>query len=114
MRPLLRILAGVLPIVALAPAAMVLPASSAQAQACGYYVILGCFKSRNEATGRLTALGGPGVGGFAGAHVINTNDYPNFRNGWWCVADGPYATRDEAMSLAWREVVPDAYVKNGC
>jgi hypothetical protein len=88
--------------------------SPAAAQACGHYVILGCFRSQGQAISRLNALGGPGVGGWAGAHVVNTNDYPNFRNGWWCVADGPYASRDGAMSIAWKEAVPDAYVKNGC
>ena len=109
-----RALAGALSIALLAPAAMTLPATPAQAQACGHYVILGCFKSRNQAISRLNALGGPGVGGWAGAHVVNTNDYPNFRAGWWCVADGPYATRSVAMSIAWKEAVPDAYVKKGC
>ena len=31
-----------------------------------------------------------------------------------CVGDGPYASRWEAESIAWREAVPDAYVKAGC
>jgi hypothetical protein len=25
-----------------------------------------------------------------GCQVVWTNDFPNFRNGWFCVADGPY------------------------
>jgi len=84
------------------------------AQACGHYVILGCFKRRSRATRRLNDLGGPGVGGWAGARVVHTNDFPNFRNGWFCVADGPYGSRSEAMSIAWKEAVRDAYVKSGC
>lgn len=81
---------------------------------CGHYVILGCFKTLTQAQNRLAQLGGPGVGGGAGSRVVNTNEYPNFRNGWFCVADGPYASRGQAMSIAWKEAVPDAYVKNGC
>ena len=84
------------------------------AQACGWYVILGCSRTQRDAVRTLDRLGGPGVGGWAGARVVNTNQYPNFRNGWFCVADGPYATRADAESIAWKEAVPDAYVKNGC
>ena len=81
---------------------------------CGWYVILGCSRTQNGAWRTLNRLGGPGVGGWAGAQVVRTNDYPNFRNGWYCVADGPYPARWEAESIAWREAVPDAYVKAGC
>ena len=84
------------------------------AQACGHYIILGCFKSRSAARARLRSLGGSMVGGGAGTYVVNTDDYPNFRDGWYCVADGPYATRSEAESIAWKEAIPDAYVKSGC
>lgn len=81
---------------------------------CGWYVILGCSRTLHEAQLTLGRLGGPGVGGWAGAQVVDTSDYPNFRNGWYCVADGPYPARFEAESIAWREAVPDAYVKSGC
>lgn len=84
------------------------------AQACGWYVVLGCFQSLSAAQSRLTELGGPGVGGGAGSRVVHTDEYPNFRNGWFCVADGPYASQAGAMSIAWKEAVPDAYVKSGC
>lgn len=87
---------------------------TAEAQVCGHYIILGCFKNANQAFSRLNQLGGPMVGGGAGTNVVDTNQYPNFRNGWYCVADGPYASRAQAMSIAWKEAVPDAYVKNGC
>ena len=81
---------------------------------CGWYVILGCSRTHNGAWRTLNRLGGPGVGGWAGAQVVDTNNYPNFRNGWYCVADGPYPARWEAESIAWREAVRDAYVKAGC
>lgn len=81
---------------------------------CGWYVILGCSRRAEGAWATLDSLGGPGVGGWVGATVVNTDDYPNFRDGWYCVADGPYPTRDDAASIAWVEAVPDAYVKNGC
>jgi len=86
----------------------------AQGGACGWYVILGCSRSQDDAYQTFNRLGGPGMGGGAGAQVVNTNDYPNFRNGWWCVTDGPYATRGQAESIPWREAVPDAYVKSAC
>lgn len=84
------------------------------AQACGYYIILGCSRNFRGANRTLSNLGGPGVGGPAGAYVVDTNNYPNFRNGWFCVADGPYRSAGAARSIAWREAVPDAYVKSAC
>ena len=50
-----------------------------------------------------------------GAQVVLTDDYPNFRPGWWCAVQGPYI-RDEANY--WRgefrrRGVGDAYVKSG-
>jgi hypothetical protein len=86
----------------------------AQGPVCGWYVILGCSRTSSGAFATLNRLGGPGVGGGAGTNVVNTNHYPNFRDGWYCVADGPYGSRAEAASIAWKEAVPDAYVKNGC
>ena len=81
---------------------------------CGWYVVLGCSQSFNGSTQTMNRLGGPFAGGGAGLKVANTNEYPNFRNGWYCVVDGPYFSQGEAQSVAWREAVPDAYVKNGC
>ena len=86
----------------------------AQTQICGYYVILGCYKQPGQAYTQLNRIGGPMAGGGAGTDVIHTNEYPNFRNGWFCVADGPYASKQNAASIAWKEAVRDAYVKNGC
>lgn len=84
------------------------------AQACGWYIILGCTRGYRDAARILTNLGGPGVGGGAGTSVVDTNQYPNFRNGYFCVADGPYGSRSAAQSVAWNEAVRDAYVKNSC
>lgn len=86
----------------------------ANAQACGYYIILGCFKNANKAFERLNYIGGPGAGGGAGSNVLDTNQYPNFRNGWYCVGDGPFGSKQQAQSIAWSEMIPDAYVKNAC
>lgn len=84
------------------------------AQGCGWYIVLGCSKSRVDAKRQLIDLGGPMVGGGAGSRVINTSDFDGFRDGFYCVADGPYVSRDDAGSVAWIEAVPDAYVKRGC
>jgi hypothetical protein len=80
------------------------------AQACGYYVIMGCFRNENAAWNRVNDLGGAGV-----ATVVWTNDYPNFRNGWYCAVDGPYSKRlANSVRTDMRRFVSDAYVKNGC
>lgn len=81
---------------------------------CGWYVVLGCGKRAGDQENKLYDLGGPNAGGGAGLSVISTNNYPNFRPGYYCVVDGPYETPDQAESIAWAEAVPDAYVKNGC
>ena len=54
------------------------------------------------------------VGGGAGSRILNTTGVEGFRNGFYCVADGPYVSSDDAGSVAWVEAVPDAYVKRGC
>lgn len=81
---------------------------------CGWYIILGCSTNRSAAVGTLNDLGGIMVGGGAGSRVLNTTGVEGFRNGFYCVADGPYLTEADAGSVAWREAVPDAYVKRGC
>ena len=76
------------------------------AQACGWYVVLGCFKSWNAAQRRADRIG---------ASVVDTNDYPNFRNGWFCAADGPYSRRRaRQLRWDWKGTVPDAYAKSAC
>ncbi|MCY0093108.1 hypothetical protein [Hoeflea ulvae] len=81
---------------------------------CGWYIILGCSKSQSDARRILGRLGGPMVGGGAGSQVLDTSDVGGFRDGFYCVADGPYVSRDSAESVAWKEAVRDAYVKRGC
>lgn len=81
---------------------------------CGWYVVLGCGQNRPALVDRMNYWGGPMAGGGAGMEVINTGDYPNFRNGFFCLVDGPYASQGAAQSIAWTEAVPDAYVKSGC
>ncbi|MEM1377797.1 MAG: hypothetical protein AAGG69_10455 [Pseudomonadota bacterium] len=75
-------------------------------QGCGWYVIMGCsvsYSSTRELAGN-------------GFLTIDTNDYPNFRDGWFCVAEGPYSRRSDAnrFMTSIKSDVPDAYVKNGC
>lgn len=81
---------------------------------CGWYVVLGCGTSFDGARATMNNLGGPMAGGGAGLKVANTSEYPNFRNGFFCVVDGPYSSQGAAQSVAWNEAVRDAYVKNGC
>ena len=87
---------------------------AARPATCGWYIVLTCHGNRNAARRSLNDLGGEGVGGQAGAKVINTNNFSGFNNGHYCVADGPYSSEDEAGGIAWREAVPSAYVKKGC
>lgn len=84
------------------------------ANGCGWYIILGCSTNRSDAQRTLQQLGGPMVGGGAGSRVLNTSDVDGFRNGFYCVADGPYLSEADASSVAWIEAVRDAYVKRGC
>lgn len=83
-------------------------------EGCGWYVILGCARDANAAFDQLSNLGGHGVGGGAGTHVLDTRYIGNFNPGYFCVADGPYINQSEASSVAWVEAVQDAYVKRGC
>lgn len=71
-----------------------------------YFVVLGSFKRRGTAQERCSMFGD--------GYVISTNDYPNFRNGYWACVIGPLS-RGDADDQMWasREAVPDAYVKAG-
>lgn len=79
------------------------------AQNCGWFAILGCFRTRGEANDWNDRIDD--------GHVINTSAaaYPNFRPGFYCVVNGPTAHgRAESIVRGWRRVVPDAYAKNAC
>lgn len=76
------------------------------AQACGWYVVLGCFQRYRAAQRRARDIG---------VIVVDTNDYPNFRNGWFCAVDGPYSRgRANQLRRNWRGTVADAYAKAAC
>lgn len=74
---------------------------------CGWWAIYSCHKSRNRA---IRDMNNVGYGG-----VVHTNDVPNFRNGFWCVADGP-TTRSNAQRKKnrARRDFSSAYIKKGC
>ncbi|MEZ5799750.1 MAG: hypothetical protein R3D29_03730 [Nitratireductor sp.] len=76
----------------------------ATAQACGWYAVVGCARGWNQANSDAPP----------GTYVIDTNQYPNFRNGWFCAVDGPYNSRGEVPLSHWRQYRGDAYVKNAC
>lgn len=82
--------------------------------ACGFYVVLGCGKDKTAIKEKMEFWGGPGAGGGAGMQVADTSEFPNFRDGFYCLIDGPYDSHMRASEVAWKEAVPDAYVKNGC
>lgn len=75
-------------------------------QACGYYVIMGCFRSRGPANRQRSRTGA--------MTVVDTNQYPNFRNGYYCAADGPFPTDSQISISMYRQTVSDAYVKYSC
>ena len=82
------------------------PAQASDGIAGEYFAIGGCFQSRSAARKRARRLG---------AEVVRTDDYPNFRPGWWCAVQGPYIRGEaESWKAEFRTLgVGDAYVKSG-
>lgn len=74
------------------------------AQACGWYAIVGCSRDWNGAS----SIAPPGT------QIIDTNLYPNFRNGWFCAADGPYPSQAVVPLWRWKQFHSDAYAKSAC
>lgn len=74
---------------------------------CGWFAIFTCHAGPGEAAGSQRRLGGI---------VVNTNEHPNFRNGWYCVAEGPFRNKSSAQARvnAKRGAAPTAYVKKNC
>lgn len=74
------------------------------AQACGWYVISGCFRDYDAAARRA---------GRIGAFVVDTSSgaYPNFRPGWFCAAFGPY---DQYTAKSKSHYIKPSYIKNAC
>ncbi len=76
------------------------------AQAPRYFVVLGSSRQHRDARRRCSMFGD--------AYVIDTNEYPNFRNGYYSCVIGPLHRSDaEDQMWASKEAVPDAYVKPG-
>lgn len=76
---------------------------------CGWYAIAVCSSSQSAAQGKISQFGG---------FVIDTNDtyYPNFRNGFYCVVDGPYDRNGaaDARNRFRNNGSGDAYIKQAC
>ncbi|MCH9765079.1 MAG: hypothetical protein K0U34_03680 [Alphaproteobacteria bacterium] len=74
---------------------------------CGWWAIYSCHKSRNAA---IRDMNNVGYGG-----VVETSDVPNFRNGYYCVADGPTSKRNATRKMnRARGDFDSAYTKKGC
>lgn len=77
-----------------------------------WFVILGSFghSGRQAAIDRQNWLRSQGVD----ASIINTDDYPNLRNGLYAVVLGPYSKSAAQSALPTaKRAVSDAYVKSG-
>lgn len=76
------------------------------AQGPRYFIVLGSFRRLSAAQAHCNRVGG--------SYVVNTNEYPNFRNGYFSCVIGP-TSRSEAQRNLWmaKQIVPDAYVKAG-
>jgi hypothetical protein len=74
---------------------------------CGWWAIYACHESRDAA---IDTMNNVGYGG-----VVDTNNVPNFRNGYYCVADGPTTSSlaDRMKNRAKRDF-DSAYTKKGC
>jgi hypothetical protein len=64
--------------------------------ACGWYAVFQCARNSN--------LSGPG-------HTIRTDDFPNFRAGYFCRVQGPFNNAGEARQRAH---AGGGYAKSGC
>ena len=69
-----------------------------------YFVIVGTFKSKAQARKRNRMFGD--------TFIDRTSRYPNLKNGYWVVMEGPYS-KSYAKSIACSEAVRDCYVKAG-
>lgn len=60
--------------------------AASSAQACGYYAIFECGRGNSD----------PGGCGYP----IRTDNFSNFRAGWTCRVQGPFASKSQAKSAA--------------
>jgi len=91
------------------PAPPARPGEVQVAQACGWYAIMLCSRSRGEAQ-RWSNNNGVG-------YVVDTssNRYPNFAPGYYCVVEGPMGQgRAQSTANSYRDISRQAYVKNAC
>lgn len=74
---------------------------------CGWYAIYRCSKSYAAAD---EWANNSGLG-----YVIDTDEYDNFRPGWYCVVEGPMS-RNRAQKAVRdnRDISHDGYAKYGC
>ena len=95
---------------ALAALAMVagigLAGEEAAAEPGAWFAIGGCYQSSAAANRRAARLG---------VNVVDTNDYPNLRNGWYCAAIGPFDRHSAELNRQQfiAQGIHDAYVKRG-
>jgi hypothetical protein len=86
--------------------------SATQAPEGRWFIMIGTYPKTdlNKANERLSFVRYKGYD----ARLIDTDDYPNMKDGLWAVVLGPYR-KDYAQELAdkVRAVFPDAYVKSG-
>jgi hypothetical protein len=86
--------------------------SATQAPEGRWFIIIGTYPKTDlsKANERLGFVRYKGYD----AHLIDTDDYPNMKDGLWAVVIGPYR-KDYAQELAdkVRAVFPEAYVKSG-
>ncbi|MEM7302388.1 MAG: hypothetical protein AAF468_14995 [Pseudomonadota bacterium] len=80
--------------------------SQASAQSASWFAIGGCFQSYRAANRRAAQLG---------VDVADTNDYPNFRDGWYCAVSGPSSKRNAQRTQRYfkNQGIHDAYIKRG-
>ncbi len=69
-----------------------------------WYAIAGSFRSQGQAQTRLGQLGG------GGWYMMNTAQCPNFRNGYWIAAAGPFS-KGQAQAYASAAGAFGAYIK---
>lgn len=83
---------------------------------CGYYAVLGCADSEAVIVEKQDILRNLTRDGTTRTKVIHTDNFSNFRDGWFCLVDGPFETYGQAdtMSLDWGETVGPSYAKKGC
>ena len=74
---------------------------------CGWWALYSCQSSRGAASRDRNRAGY--------GEIVDTNSVPNFRNGYYCVADGP-TTRSHAKRLEnrARRDFDSPYIKQGC